>query len=125
MLLVLIQHERAGRCFVATASKEAAGVSLTPSKNTRSTRKGLQSNRANAGLLIKNTVHVEKLESVVGLVQKVKTSCALASENKDSYLLQRDTLWGCVQCNTIHSNTIHVLNVGSGCFTVRAMYPFP
>jgi hypothetical protein len=97
VLLVLIQHERAGRCFVATASKEAAGVSLTPSKNTRSTRKGLQSNRANAGLLIKNTVHVEKLESVVGLVQKVKTSCALASENKDSYLLRRDIVWGCVQ----------------------------
>ena len=92
MLLVLIQHERAGRCFVATASKEAAGVSLTPSKNTRSTRKGLQSNRANAGLLIKNTVHVEKLESVVGLVQKVKTSCALASKNLDSYLLRRDTV---------------------------------
>ena len=29
--------------------------------------------------------------------KKVKTSCALAFATKDSYLLQRDTVWGCVQ----------------------------
>jgi hypothetical protein len=26
--------------------------------------------------------------------KKVKTSCALASENKDAYLLRKDTVWG-------------------------------
>ena len=34
----------------------------------------------------------------VVLVPKIRTSCALASENKDSYLLRRDTVWGRVQC---------------------------
>jgi len=29
--------------------------------------------------------------------KKVETSYALASENKDSYLLRRDTVWGGVQ----------------------------
>jgi len=40
---------------------------------------------------------MQKKKCVVVLVQKVKASCALASENKDSYLLRRDTIWGCMQ----------------------------
>ena len=33
--------------------------------------------------------------------KNVETSCALAFENKDSYLLRRDTVWGGVQWKTV------------------------
>jgi hypothetical protein len=65
---------------------------------TRFTRKGFQSKRATVSLLIKKKQLIQKKWGLLLLwCKKIVTSCACASENKDSYLLRRDTVMGCVQ----------------------------
>ena len=65
-------------------------VSISTFLDTQETRKTRACSLITIGSCRKNIV---LLLSCV----KVETSCALASENKDSYLLRRDTVWGCVQ----------------------------
>jgi len=60
--------------------------------------------------------------------KKVETSYALAFENKGSYLLRRDTVWGCVQWKTAccsswtSSSALHKSQEGERCFTISWIF---
>jgi len=74
-----------------------------PPRTKEKLQQGLQGLRGKAfsqSVLLACSFMQKKLEFVVVLVQKSR-NCALASENKDSYLLRRDTVWGCAVENSM------------------------
>jgi hypothetical protein len=73
-----------------------------PPRTKEKLQQGLQGLRGKAfsqSVLLACSFMQKKLEFVVVLVQKGR-NCALASKNKDSFLL-RFTVWGCMQENSM------------------------